>query len=100
MPKPRKKTRKDFSWWYKAVVKLVWEDVLYAEEIAESEIHKEPDLFFTSYGEIVGKTDRNLTLACTIAQEPRDRTLREVIRVPLSLIKQIILLEEGEEVKL
>ena len=100
MARPRKKTKADFNMWLGLIVKIVWNDPLYAEEIKESEIHKEPDIIFVSYGEIVGKTSRNLTLACTTGSEPRDRTLREVIRIPMPLIQHITLLNEGQEVQL
>lgn len=94
----RKKTRADFDLWHGLIVKVVWQDVLYAEEIKESEMKTEPDIIFLSYGEIIGRTSRNLTLACTTGSERRDRTLRECVRVPMSLIQTITVLEEKEEV--
>ena len=101
MPRHRKKTRADFEVdWYGLPVKVIWADVLYMEEATESEIRKQPDVEFRSYGEVVGKTSRNLTLCCSIGNEKRDKTLREVIRIPLSLIRSITLLNEGEEVQL
>lgn len=98
MRKPRKKTKADYDLWRDMVVKVTWIDPLHCEEITEKELEKQPDMIFRSYGEIVGKTNRNITVANTIGNEPKDRTLREVTRIPLSLIKSITLLNEGQEV--
>lgn len=100
MIKPRKKTKADFDLWRGLVVKVIWTDPLHCEEITERELEKQPDMVFRSYGEIIGKTNRNITIANTLGNEPKDRTLREVTRIQLSLIKSITLLDEGLEVNL
>ena len=97
MRKPRKKTKADFNMWLGLIVKIVWNDPLHCEEITEKELEKQPDIVFRSYGEIIGKTNRNITVANTIGNEPRDRTLREVTRIPTSLIRSIVLLIPNEQ---
>lgn len=95
--KPKKKTRNDFDLWRGLIVKIVWNDPLSCGESTEAELAREPDIIFTSYGEIVGKTSKNLTLASTTGNEPRDRLLREITRIPICLVKSVVLLEATKE---
>lgn len=95
--KPKKKTRNDFDLWRGLVVRVIWVDPLCCEEVKESKIDKQPDVVLISYGEIIGKTSKNLTLASSIGVEPRDRSLREVLRIPVCLIKSVVLLEPTKE---
>lgn len=95
--KPKKKTRHDFDIWRGLVLRVIWADVMGVGETTEANFEKEPDALFTSYGEVVGKTDKNLLLAAMIGDEPKNRTLRNVVRIPLGLIKSCVLLEATKE---
>jgi len=94
MPRKRKKTRSDFSPYFQEVVKIVWEDPLHTCEITEKELDKEPDLTFTSWGLVIRDDGKRITLASTIGNEKRDKLLREVTRIPWTLVKSINYLEE------
>lgn len=99
MARPRKKTRVDFTLGYGEPVMIIWQDPLYCEELKESELDKEPNILFCSYGEIIRDNDKNLTIASTVAIEKRDKMLRLVTRIPKVLIKSITYLDESQEVK-
>lgn len=91
------KTRQDFEpegEFVGQVVKIESEDVLHTEEATERELDKEPNLTFTSYGLVIKETEKRLTLASTIGNEKRDKLLREVSRIPKTLIISTVKLEE------
>lgn len=97
MPRHRRKTRADFDLWRDLIVKVVWRDVMGCDEISEKQFEKEPDCFFISYGVVISKTQKNLSLAAMQASVPRDnKLLRNAIRIPAALIQTITVLEEGE----
>jgi len=100
MARRKRKTKNDFSLWFGEVVKIIWVGPLYCEEIREKELAKEPDMVFNSYGEVVNDGVKSITIAGTIGHEKQDRLMREVVRIPWSLIKSIVLLNEGQEVQL
>jgi len=96
--KKKQKTRTDFTPSYEGeVVKLTWEDAMHCEEITERQLTKEPDLTFTSYGLVIKDDSVRLTIASTVANEKRDRQLREVTRVSWSLVREIKILEATKE---
>lgn len=100
MLKPPPKTRDDFELdWTGLVVKIIWEDVLHCDEVSTEEgMALEPPFHFRSYGEIVGKTAHNITIASTIGNQTRDKKIRDTHRIRLELVEQIIILGEIQEV--
>ena len=95
--KNKPKTRSDFSPYTGEVVRIIWQDPLHICETTEKEINQQPDLSFTSYGVVIRDDGKRLSLAATIGTEPKDKTLREVVRVPWSLIRSIDYLEVAGE---
>lgn len=93
----RKLTRSDFSPWMHEPVVVCWLDVTHCEEITEKELKKEPDVTFTSYGWVIADNGKSLTIASTMGNEQRDRLLREVTRIPWSLVQRIKYLQEVNE---
>jgi len=102
MTRPEKQmTRKDFTpSLVGEVVKITWEDCLNIEEIEEKKLDKEPPIIFSTYGEVIRDTEKHLTVAGTTAIEKRDKLLREVVRIPRSLVRSIQYLETVDEIQI
>lgn len=75
-----------------------WEDVVHLEgDTTIRAAKKEPEMLFNSYGQFIGETRRYLMITCTIGLLRQDAVLRDFIRIPKSLIKEVRVLEEGQK---